>query len=48
MLVAGAILLFFVVFGNALLSLFGITLPALKTAERPWLLLAPDPPPPPE
>jgi multiple antibiotic resistance protein len=38
-LVAGGILLFFVVFGNALLALFGITLPALKTAGGVLLLL---------
>jgi multiple antibiotic resistance protein len=38
-LVAGAILLFFVVFGNALLALFGITLPALKTAGGVLLFL---------
>jgi len=38
-LVAGAILLFFVVFGNALLGLFGITLPALKTAGGLLLFL---------
>jgi len=38
-LVAAAILLFFVVFGNALLSLFGITLPALKIAGGVLLFL---------
>jgi multiple antibiotic resistance protein len=38
-LVAGGILLFFVVFGNALLSIFGITLPALKTAGGLLLFL---------
>jgi multiple antibiotic resistance protein len=38
-LVAGGILLFFVVFGNALLSVFGITLPALKTAGGVLLFL---------
>jgi multiple antibiotic resistance protein len=38
-LIAGAILLFFVVFGNDLLSLFGITLPALRTAGGVLLLL---------
>lgn len=37
--VAGAILLFFVAFGNALLTLFGITLPALKTAGGVLLFL---------
>ena len=37
--VAGAILLFFVAFGNALLTLFGITLPALKTAGGLLLFL---------
>jgi multiple antibiotic resistance protein len=38
-LVATGILLFFVVFGNALLALFGITLPALKTAGGVLLFL---------
>jgi multiple antibiotic resistance protein len=38
-LIAGAILLFFAVFGNALLGLFGITLPALKTAGGALLFL---------
>src|SRR6185437_12576625 len=38
-LVAAGILLFFVVFGNALLALFGITLPALKTAGGVLLFL---------
>ncbi len=38
-LVATAILLFFVVFGNALLGLFGITLPALKIAGGALLFL---------
>ena len=38
-LVATGILLFFVVFGNALLTLFGITLPALKTAGGVLLFL---------
>ncbi|MEO8882428.1 MAG: MarC family protein [Devosia sp.] len=38
-LVAAAILLFFVVFGNALLGLFGITLPALKIAGGVLLFL---------
>jgi multiple antibiotic resistance protein len=38
-LVAGGILLFFVVFGSALLALFGITLPALKTAGGALLFL---------
>jgi multiple antibiotic resistance protein len=38
-LVAGAILLFFVIFGSALLALFGITLPALKTAGGALLFL---------
>ena len=38
-LVASAILLFFVVFGNALLTLFGITLPALRTAGGVLLFL---------
>jgi multiple antibiotic resistance protein len=38
-LVAAAILLFFAVFGNALLSLFGITLPALKVAGGVLLFL---------
>src|SRR5665213_2262106 len=38
-LVATAILLFFVVFGNALLGLFGITLPALKIAGGVLLFL---------
>jgi multiple antibiotic resistance protein len=38
-LVAAAILMFFVVFGSALLALFGITLPALKTAGGLLLFL---------
>jgi multiple antibiotic resistance protein len=38
-LVASGILLFFAVFGNALLMLFGITLPALRTAGGILLLL---------
>jgi len=38
-LVAAAILLFFAVFGNALLGLFGITLPALKIAGGVLLFL---------
>lgn len=38
-LIAGAILLFFVVFGNALLQLLGISLPALRTAGGVLLLL---------
>ena len=38
-LVAGGILLFFAAFGNALLGLFGITLPALKTAGGLLLFL---------
>ena len=38
-LVATGILLFFVVFGNTLLTLFGITLPALKTAGGVLLFL---------
>jgi multiple antibiotic resistance protein len=38
-LVAAGILLFFVVFGSALLTLFGITLPALKTAGGALLFL---------
>lgn len=38
-LVAGGILMFFVVFGNALLGLFGITLPALRTAGGVLLFL---------
>ena len=38
-IVAGAILIFFVIFGNALLALFGITLPALKTAGGILLFL---------
>jgi multiple antibiotic resistance protein len=38
-LVAGAILLFFAIFGNALLGAFGITLPALKTAGGALLFL---------
>jgi len=38
-LVAGAILLFFAAFGTALLSVFGITLPALKTAGGALLFL---------
>lgn len=38
-LVAAGILLFFAAFGNALLSLFGITLPALKTAGGLLLFL---------
>ncbi len=38
-LVATAILLFFAFFGNALLSIFGVTLPALRTAGGILLLL---------
>lgn len=38
-LVATAILMFFAFFGNALLSLFGVTLPALRTAGGILLLL---------
>src|SRR5689334_12408784 len=38
-LVATAILVFFAVFGQALLSLFGITLPALRIAGGVLLLL---------
>ena len=38
-LVAAAILLFFAVFGSALLTLFGITLPALRTAGGVLLFL---------
>jgi len=38
-LVGGAILLFFAVFGEAILGLFGITLPALRTAGGILLLL---------
>jgi multiple antibiotic resistance protein len=38
-LVAAAILLFFAVFGEALLRLFGVTLPALRTAGGVLLLL---------
>ena len=38
-LVAGGILVFFAVFGSALLALFGITLPALKTAGGALLFL---------
>jgi multiple antibiotic resistance protein len=38
-LVAGGILLFFALFGEALLRLFGITLPALRTAGGVLLLL---------
>lgn len=38
-IVASAILLFFVVFGSSLLGLFGITLPALKTAGGILLFL---------
>jgi MarC family membrane protein len=38
-LVASAILLFFAFFGDAILSLFGITLPALRTAGGILLLL---------
>ena len=37
--VAAAILLFFAVFGSALLGVFGITLPALKTAGGALLFL---------
>lgn len=37
--VAAAILLFFAVFGSALLGIFGITLPALKTAGGALLFL---------
>jgi multiple antibiotic resistance protein len=39
MLVATGILLFFAIFGNALLAAFGITLPALKTAGGALLFL---------
>jgi len=38
-LVAGAILLFFAIFGSALLGVFGITLPALQTAGGALLFL---------
>ncbi|HTJ56702.1 MAG TPA: MarC family protein [Devosiaceae bacterium] len=38
-LVAGAILLFFAVFGSALLAIFGISLPALRTAGGALLFL---------
>lgn len=38
-LVAGAILMFFAIFGQSLLTLFGITLPALRTAGGILLLL---------
>ena len=38
-LVGGGILLFFAVFGEAILGLFGITLPALRTAGGVLLLL---------
>lgn len=38
-LVAGGILLFFAVFGEAMLRIFGITLPALRTAGGILLLL---------
>lgn len=38
-LIGGAILLFFVVFGNALLALFGVTIPALRAAGGILLLL---------
>lgn len=38
-LIGGAILLFFAVFGNALLTLFGVTIPALRAAGGILLLL---------
>lgn len=38
-LIGGAILMFFAVFGNALLTLFGVTIPALRAAGGILLLL---------